>query len=165
MHYSIPILNSTCFKEKSTLLSTFSSRKDTITLNRVPSFYKKGRPRSRMILVRAENERTRLSDLVLSAPEWLENFLDKKKFRRPAWNLICGLTGFYTGNVINLTFGTLAVNDVVAAAVVVGLSEYVSKIFYTNYHKGNLTTSLIFMQCFKLGFGLAFIADAFKLGY
>jgi len=80
------------------------------------------------------------------------------------WSAISGFTGFYIGNVINLTFGSLSINDVVAAAMVVGFSEYVTKKFYSDYYKGDLSTTMVFLNFFKTGVSYSFIIDAFKLG-
>ena len=55
-----------------------------------------------------------------------------------SWSGISLFTGFYVGNVVNLTFGTLGVNDVVAAAMVVAVSAIITKKFYSKYYSGNL---------------------------
>jgi len=107
---------------------------------------------------------TRLSDLVLNLPEKLDKYFNAKKHRTPLWSGISLFTGFYIGNVVNLTFGTLGVNDVVAAAMVVAGSEIITKKFYTDYYSGRLSTTLTFANFFKMGCAYSFIIDAFKLG-
>jgi hypothetical protein len=42
------------------------------------------------------------------------------------------------GNVVNLTFGTLGVNDVVAGAMVVIVSEIITEKFYDGYWAGQV---------------------------
>jgi hypothetical protein len=45
----------------------------------------------------------------------------------------CGITafsGYYLANTLSLTFGALAVNDIVAAALSVAFVEYSSRAFY-----------------------------------
>ena len=40
------------------------------------------------------------------------------------------MTGFYTANVLTLTFGVLGINDVVAGAFCVGFSELITRAYY-----------------------------------
>lgn len=62
---------------------------------------------------------------------------------------------------MSLSFGALAINDVVAAALTVGFCEVVSVLFWSAPKK---TLKLIFLNAFKLGIITALLADAFKLG-
>lgn len=63
--------------------------------------------------------------------------------------------------VVSLSFGALAINDVVAAALTVAFCEIVSSLYYG---APKSTLKLLFLQCFKIGIICALIADAFKLG-
>lgn len=75
--------------------------------------------------------------------------------------MISFAAGFYAANTVSLSFGALAINDVVAAAVSVAFCEIVS---YFYYSAPKATLKLIFLNAFKMGVTGAFIADAFKLG-
>ena len=53
----------------------------------------------------------------------------------------CGISlfgGYYIGNVVNLTFGTLGVNDVVAAAMIVAVVEVIGDNFWQGYWEGQM---------------------------
>ena len=63
------------------------------------------------------------------------------------WAFIFGLAGFYSGNGVNLAFGTLGVNDLAAAAAVVAAYEYVMIKFYKNYSQGSV---YVLYQFFRL---------------
>jgi hypothetical protein len=54
------------------------------------------------------------------------------------WCAISGFAGYYVGNVVNLTFGTLGVNDVVAAAMIVGVAEVIGENFWAGYWEGQM---------------------------
>lgn len=62
---------------------------------------------------------------------------------------------------VSLSFGALAINDVVAAALTVAFCEVVSAQYYT---APRITLKLQFANCFKIGIISALMADAFKLG-
>jgi Protein of unknown function (DUF565) len=65
------------------------------------------------------------------------------------------------GVQVSLSFGALAINDVVAAALTAGFAELVS---YVYYGARRATLFLVFMNSFKLGVVASLTADAFKLG-
>jgi hypothetical protein len=46
------------------------------------------------------------------------------------WCGISGFSGFYVANTVSLSFGALAVNDIVAAAVAVTFVELATRAFY-----------------------------------
>lgn len=69
--------------------------------------------------------------------------------------------GYYSGNMVTLAFGALAINDVVAAVTTVAFCEVVSRTFYESWPRPPLW--LLFANCFKCGVEFAFIADALKL--
>lgn len=62
---------------------------------------------------------------------------------------------------VSLSFGALAINDVVAAALTVAFCEVVSSLYYG---APRASLKLLFLQSFKIGIICALIADAFKLG-
>ena len=62
---------------------------------------------------------------------------------------------------MSLSFGALAINDVVAAALTVGFCELCSVVYYGTAIPGH---KLLFLNSFKLGIITALIADALKLG-
>jgi hypothetical protein len=50
--------------------------------------------------------------------------------RARRWCGISGFSGFYVANTVSLSFGALAVNDIVAAAVAVTFVEVATRAFY-----------------------------------
>lgn len=77
------------------------------------------------------------------------------------WCAISVGAGYYSGNMVSLSFGTLAINDVVAAVTTVAFCEVTSRQFYQEWPRPSLV--LIFANFFKMGVTFAFMADAFKL--
>lgn len=65
------------------------------------------------------------------------------------------------GNIVSLSFGALAVNDVFAAVVTLLFCEVVTHLYYTAEKP---TLRLWFLNCFKLGLIASLLADAAKLG-
>jgi hypothetical protein len=63
--------------------------------------------------------------------------------------------------MVSLAFGTLAINDVVAAIMTVAICELISRAFYARWPRPPLW--LIFANFFKAGVEFAFMADAYKL--
>ena len=103
----------------------------------------------------------RLIPFVLSIPKRVELYFDRYPARRILW---CGLSaggGFYAGNTITLSFGALAVNDVLAAVITMVFYEVVSNAFYSSDRP---SLRLWFANYFKLGVVAALMADAIKLG-
>ena len=78
------------------------------------------------------------------------------------WCGISAFSGYYLANTVSLTFGALAVNDIMAAALSVAFVEYASRSFYGAWPRPPF--SLWLLHTFKLGFQYALICDAFKLG-
>ena len=64
------------------------------------------------------------------------------------------------GNVVTLSFGALAINDILAAVLTLVFYETVTHLFYTAEKK---TLRLWFANCFKIGVVAAMVADALKL--
>lgn len=90
--------------------------------------------------------------------------LSKNYFRRPSRRTLFGgialLGGFYVAQTISLSFGALAVNDVIAAVVCVLLTEYVTKFYYS---RPKITFPVALLNNFKMGFTYGLFIDAFKL--
>jgi Protein of unknown function (DUF565) len=106
-------------------------------------------------------------------------YFERKPLRRLMWCGISAFSGYYLANTVSLTFGALAVNDIMAAALSVAFVEYASRSFYNAWprpYAPPLTApatpspaplrqfSLWLLHTFKLGFQYALICDAFKLG-
>lgn len=62
---------------------------------------------------------------------------------------------------VSLSFGALAINDIVAAALTAAFTESISAIYYSAPRP---TLLLVFFNAFKMGVIAALTADAFKLG-
>ncbi|PRW18358.1 putative family Ycf20 [Chlorella sorokiniana] len=77
------------------------------------------------------------------------------------WAGISLCTGFYAGNILTLSFGALAVNDIFAGVITVMFYEVVTYLYYTNPKPG---LRVWFANCFKIGLTASLLADAAKLG-
>lgn len=106
--------------------------------------------------------RKRLVPFILSIPRRIDRYFDEKYIaRRAAWCGISAGAGFYAGNIVTLTFGALAINDVFAGIVTLIFYEVVTTIFYST---PNPSLKLWFANYFKIGVVVAMLADAVKLG-
>lgn len=101
----------------------------------------------------------RLVDIIRIIPEISRNYF-KSRSRRALFGGISLLGGFYVAQTISLSFGTLGVNDVIAAVLCVLLTEYVTKFYYS---RPKVTFPLALLNNFKLGFTYGLFIDAFKL--
>lgn len=116
--------------------------------------------RRRPVLVTARR-RSRLATRLTTIPRRIEFYFADTLLRRAVWGAISFSTGFYAANTVSLSFGALAINDVVAAAVTVAFCELCSSAFYGAERK---TLRLLVINLFKLGVITALVSDAFKLG-
>ncbi len=91
----------------------------------------------------------------------MELYFDQYPARRILWSGLSAGAGFYAGNTITLSFGVLAVNDVLAAVITMVFYEVVSNAFYSSERP---SLRLWFANFFKLGVVAALMADAIKLG-
>lgn len=105
---------------------------------------------------------TRLGSILTSLPQRVDLYFKVRRGRKLLWKAILAFTGFYTANVISLTFGVLGINDVVAGAFCVGFSELVTRAYYRKATKPGLYWDLL--NWFKIGLIYALTTDAFKLG-
>jgi len=103
---------------------------------------------------------TRLTTRVTTVPRRVDLYFAGNFLRKALWAFIAFCTGFYSANTVSLSFGALAVNDIVAAVVTVAFCELCSKAYYS---AARPTLKLIFVNCFKMGVTTALISDAFKL--
>lgn len=104
---------------------------------------------------------TRFSRSLTSIPRRIDAYFEGNVFRMFIWCFISMFGGYYSGNMVSLAFGALAINDVVAAVTTVAFCEVVSRNFYESWPSPPLW--LLFANCFKCGVEFAFIADALKL--
>ena len=104
--------------------------------------------------------RTRLIVKLTSVPYRLDMYFGYNPWRKVMWSATAFSAGYYAANTVSLSFGALAINDVVAAATTVAFCEVVSKAYWSASSPG---LALAFLNFFKLGVIAALIADAFKL--
>lgn len=104
----------------------------------------------------------RLLPLILSIPARLDRYFARYPiWRRTVWCGISAGAGFYAGNIVTLSFGALAINDVFAGVVTLLFYEIVSRLFYGTDRP---SLKLWFANWFKIGVVLSMLADAIKLG-
>ena len=144
--------------------------------------------RAAAVRVDARNRQRRLLSVVLSAPQRLDRYLESAWWRRWMWAGISLGAGFYAGaavrsrwcvrgtpalhgdtamlhkrkpagNIATLSFGALAINDVLAAVVTLMFCEVVTHVHYTRP-----TLLSWFANHFKMGVIAALLSDAAKLG-
>ncbi len=104
--------------------------------------------------------RTRLAVNLTSVPYRLDTYFQNSLWRKTIWSVTAFSSGYYAANTVSLSFGALAINDVIAAATTVGFCEIVSRAYWSSASPG---LALAFLNYFKLGVIAALIADAFKL--
>ncbi|KAL6652488.1 hypothetical protein ACP70R_011413 [Stipagrostis hirtigluma subsp. patula] len=113
----------------------------------------------RIRAVQGNDGRQRLIDIIRIIPELSRNYF-RSRSRRALFGGIALLGGFYVAQTISLSFGVLAVNDVIAAVVCVLLTEYVTKFYYS---RPKVTFPIALLNNFKMGFTYGLFIDAFKL--
>jgi hypothetical protein len=107
--------------------------------------------------------------LLLSIPSQLDQYYSPSNliayaFRRTVWCIISAGAGFYAGNIVTLSFGALAINDVFAAVVTLLFYELVTRLFYSGGSLSKKSLNMWFVNYFKMGVVLSCLADAIKLG-
>ena len=105
--------------------------------------------------------RRRVARYLLNLPRRFDLYFRDRPGRRWMWRFNTLGMGFLSGNTVSLTFGTLAVNDVLAAIITAVFYMVVSDIYWSAKRK---TYRLELLNIFKNGVVLALLADAFKLG-
>lgn len=119
-------------------------------------------PARKRLVVRSllpSERRIRFSDLVSSVPARIDLYFTSSP-RRALFGGIALLGGFYVAQTISLSFGALGVNDVVAAALSVLGTEYITRFYHTS-KKPSFWLSLL--NVFKMGYMYGLFIDAFKL--
>lgn len=106
--------------------------------------------------------RTRLATTILTVPRRVDLYFAGKPIRRALWTAISFGVGFYAANTVSLSFGALAINDVIAAALSVAGYEVASALVYAS-PGATRSLRLRLLNAFKIGAACAFIMDAFKL--
>lgn len=101
----------------------------------------------------------RLVDVVRRLPRIATSYF-RSPFRRALFGGISILLGFYVAQTISLSFGALGVNDVIAAAMCVLFTEYITR--FTRTRK-SVSFSVALVNTFKMGFTYGLFIDAFKL--
>eukprot|EP00850_Spirogloea_muscicola_P016327 SM000131S26757 [mRNA] locus=s131:301805:302783:- [translate_table: standard] len=112
------------------------------------------------VAVATLQRRTRLVDVIRSIPARTERYF-RSPWRRAIYGGISLLGGFYVAQTISLSFGALGVNDVIAAAICVLFTEFVTKYVHSLPASPKLGVALL--NAFKLGFTYGLFIDAFKL--
>lgn len=111
---------------------------------------------------RLVGQERRLLSRILSIPLQLDTYFGQyPRTRRTMWCGISAGAGFYAGNIVTLSFGALAINDVFAGVVTLLFYEMISRLFYGAKRP---SLKLWFANWFKLGVVLSMLADAIKLG-
>ncbi|PSC72873.1 putative family Ycf20 [Micractinium conductrix] len=119
------------------------------------------RERTSRLAVEARTRQRRLLSYVLSAPQRVDRYLRSAWWRRWTWAGSSLATGYYAANILTLSFGALAVNDVLAAVVTLFFCEVVTHLYYTD---NSNSLVLWYLNCFKMGLIASMLADAAKLG-
>ncbi|KAJ7546951.1 hypothetical protein O6H91_08G062100 [Diphasiastrum complanatum] len=119
--------------------------------------YKSGR--TLVAALQDPQQRRRASDVIRLLPQVAKNYF-KSPFRRALFGGISLLGGFYVAQTISLSFGALGVNDVIAAALCVLITEYITRFYHTRV---KATFPLALLNNFKMGFTYGLFIDAFKL--
>lgn len=70
-----------------------------------------------------DGRQTRLSTRITTVPRRVDLYFSGNLARQILWSVISFGIGFYSANTVALSFGALAINDVVAAAITVALCE------------------------------------------
>lgn len=105
--------------------------------------------------------RTRVTRTIASIPLRVDRYFAESVLRRVLWCCTSLFVGYYAGNMVSLAFGTLAINDVVAAIMTVAVAEVISRAFYSQWPRPALW--VMFANFFKMGVTMAYMADAYKL--
>lgn len=108
-------------------------------------------------------QNTRLNDLVGTVTEQVGQ-LFQNPWRRVSLLLISLLSGFYLGSAISTTAGQQAQLDIVAAAILVVLTEVTSRIIYGGSDRVRRSLPVELINTLKVGMTYSLFIDAFKLG-
>ena len=107
-------------------------------------------------------QNTRLSSIVDSVGRQLGRWLFNP-WRRLSLLIISLLFGFFLGTAISTTAGQAADWDIIAAAILVALSEVIDRIYYRSF-QGNRAFWVESLNALKIGLTYSLFIEAFKLG-
>ncbi|MCY7322977.1 MAG: DUF565 domain-containing protein [Phormidesmis sp. CAN_BIN36] len=108
-------------------------------------------------------QNTRLNSLVGSVTEQIGR-LFQNPWRRVSLLLISLLFGFYLGSAISTTAGQQAQLDIVAATILVVLTEVISRVVYSSSDRVRRSLPVELINTLKIGMTYSLFIDAFKLG-
>lgn len=105
--------------------------------------------------------RKRLARYILETPKRVDRYFFERPTRRWSSRFLSMGIGFFCGNTVTLTFGTLSINDVIAAVLTVLFYIGISRWYWGSKKR---TFGMELANHFKNGVVIALISDAFKLG-
>lgn len=108
-------------------------------------------------------QNTRLNNLFDTIARRLGEFF-LNPWRRLSLLLISFLFGFFLGTAISTVAGQKATIDILAAGILVGLTEITSKIFYTRSLLSKRPLWAESLNLLKVGLIYSMFVEAFKLG-
>jgi Protein of unknown function (DUF565) len=108
-------------------------------------------------------QNTRLNSLVGVVTEQLGQ-LFRNPWRRVSLLLISLLLGFFLGTAISTTAGQRAELDIVAATILVILTELTSRVVYGGSERFRRSLPVESINALKIGMIYSLFIDAFKLG-
>lgn len=108
-------------------------------------------------------QNTRLNTLVERTAAQVDRTF-RNPWRRVSLLLICLLSGFLLGNVISTSAGQRAELDVIAAFILVLLTEAISRLMYGSDRSLRRSLPFEVVNALKIGLIYSLFLDAFKLG-
>jgi Protein of unknown function (DUF565) len=109
-------------------------------------------------------QNTRLNNLVNSATTQVRTWLSNP-WRRLSAIALSFLFGTFLGTAISTTAGQAADWDIIAAAVLIVFTEFISLLFYRINQKGQERSLwLDILNTLKIGLTYSLFVEAFKLG-
>ncbi|MBD1863497.1 MULTISPECIES: DUF565 domain-containing protein [Trichocoleus] len=108
-------------------------------------------------------QNTRLNNLVDGVLGQLGRWL-RNPWRRLSLLVISVLFGVFLGTAIPTTTGQAATWDIVAAAILMALTEAISRIVYSNRRGATQSLLLEALNATKLGLIYGMFIEAFKIG-
>lgn len=108
-------------------------------------------------------QNTRLNRLVDVATGQLGRWL-RNPWRRLSVQIICLLFGFFLGSALSTVAGQRAELDIVVAAVLAALTEFVSWLTFARRSNTPRPQWIDFLNTMKIGLIYSLFVEAFKLG-
>jgi hypothetical protein len=108
-------------------------------------------------------QNTRLNGLLGAiALQWSRWFFNP--WRRLSLLVISLLLGFFLGSAVSTTAGQAADWDIIAAAILVALSEVIDRIYYSRIRQTRRPLWVESLNALKIGLTYSLFVEAFKLG-